>query len=289
MRPFDSTRGFTLIELMVVVAIIALLMGILLPSLGLARESARAAKCGSNLRQLGIALAVYQKDNHAVYPPFRPDSNADGSSPLTDVGNGLKARPRWAAILAANSDHPFDEPSINAADRQDYDSKLLHCPSVPEWTDERNAAYGMNYQFLGNSRRASGGRFVRYPVGEVINPGRTVFAADCMGTAAAFPQSDRTPYDPKGTTLTAMGNHAYSLDPPRLPTGAYQSASGGKRSAPDPRHGGQANFLFCDGHVESMTPERAGYEVLPDGTVTHEGSNRLFSGVGRDVLPPTGQ
>ncbi len=54
--------GFTLIELLVVVAIIAVLVAILLPAISKAREIARRAVCGSNLRQLGTGLAIYEQE-----------------------------------------------------------------------------------------------------------------------------------------------------------------------------------------------------------------------------------
>lgn len=57
------TRGFTLIELLVVVAIIAVLMALLLPALSQAREQAKKTVCGSNLRQVGIAINIYASQN----------------------------------------------------------------------------------------------------------------------------------------------------------------------------------------------------------------------------------
>ncbi len=62
------TRAFTLIELLVVVAIIALLVGILLPSLGQARERAKRSACLSNLRQVHLAFYLYAQDNNDGVP-----------------------------------------------------------------------------------------------------------------------------------------------------------------------------------------------------------------------------
>ncbi|CAN0371750.1 unnamed protein product, partial [Laminaria digitata] len=60
--------GFTLIELLVVISIIALLIGLLLPSLAAARETARAMKCSSQMRQLVLAAEIYAGENKSRFP-----------------------------------------------------------------------------------------------------------------------------------------------------------------------------------------------------------------------------
>src|SRR6059036_3076775 len=67
-RVSPGSAGFTLVELLVVIGIIALLISILLPALNRAKESANRTKCLSNLRQLGLAMVQYAGDNKGAFP-----------------------------------------------------------------------------------------------------------------------------------------------------------------------------------------------------------------------------
>ena len=76
--------AFTLVELLVVLAIVTVLAGLLLPVIGKAREAGRATACLSNLRQLGIALQLYVQDNNNHLPIMR-DRSLDTNAPPTNA------------------------------------------------------------------------------------------------------------------------------------------------------------------------------------------------------------
>jgi prepilin-type N-terminal cleavage/methylation domain-containing protein/prepilin-type processing-associated H-X9-DG protein len=305
------SRAFTLVELLVVISIIALLISILLPSLRGAREAAKAAVCLSHLRSLSHGWHMYADDHNDVCLPGRYAKAPGGTTnPANwyDVGNGMKYRPRWVATMGKYVGiYAFNQPRTDT-DRQAYDSEVYQCPKVPEWINERNYAYGYNHQFLGNARRTNS-QFHNFPVNRsrIRAFAGTVLGADCMGTAAGVARTARQPYDPTGGDFNQLGNHGWTLDPPRLTAasdkGTGDITPGGRGSpmaGPDPRHRNRLNAVFCDGHAESITPQRLGYRYQEDGALLDTSlagnptpddpaglpTNENFSGSGRDDDPP---
>lgn len=298
LRAARGAGAFTLIELLVVVSIIALLIAISLPGLSNARQLGRATLCLTNLNTLGQGLVMYSTDHRDQLVPGRlPRLDDDNWRAL--VLGGWKYRPTFLAMMGTNvAVQPFDDPMPSRmltdrhgqpGDRQDYSSRAYVCPSVADWTDERNGSYGYNYQFLGNSRLrdpAVPNSFKNWPVttSHVGDLSATVAVGDSIGTAAAYPTDQRTYYVNNTRESQALGNEGFNLDPPRIdPVNGEIADRNGFRSSADARHLGRANILWADSHASAESLRDLGYEVASDGVVGHNGNNARWSGSGRDV------
>ena len=116
--------GFTLVELLVVIGIIALLISILLPSLASARRSANTVKCLASLKEIGNAFSLYAMDNKGMYPAVRDTQ--------LKTATGAALERRWtdqiARYISKQGKDFKDQSDIN---KIRANSVLWGCP---EWT-----------------------------------------------------------------------------------------------------------------------------------------------------------
>jgi prepilin-type N-terminal cleavage/methylation domain-containing protein/prepilin-type processing-associated H-X9-DG protein len=88
-RRFWRSRGFTLVELLVVIGIIALLIAVLLPALNKARQQANLITCQTHLRQIGQAIYIYTREDKGILPPGYWNFNNNDSSKQGDWSTAL--------------------------------------------------------------------------------------------------------------------------------------------------------------------------------------------------------
>ena len=215
--PRSRPGGFTLVELLVVVAIIAILAALLLPALARAKASARKVQCLSNLRQMSIAAQVYVDNHDDAFPKAYWLTNENGVNisyawDLTTIVDGpVRVIP---GVLWEGSGA----------------QAVQQCPSfdgAANWLVDPFTGYNYNTSYIGH------GQFEAIPeparASEIHSPGSTVVFGDgeYAGGANKFM---RAPF-------ANPGDAGFS--------GRWSGTQGF-------RHSRQSNASFADGHVESM-------------------------------------
>jgi prepilin-type N-terminal cleavage/methylation domain-containing protein/prepilin-type processing-associated H-X9-DG protein len=271
----DASRGFTLVELLVVIGVIGVLIALLLPAVQSARESARRTHCMNNLKQVGLALHEHH-DTHNRFPvgniEFKYWTFQTMLLPHLDqqpLFNQIdfKAENCYAANRAAGGNGP---PSVRLA--------ILECPSDPQAgqiiTLDDNTRYAS-----GNYMGVSGSLMNAADDGMLFLESRTRFADCTDGTSQTLLVGERAAVDDPdwGWWCCASGLPTAQGEGDNL----LSAARGFKPGGPElehayhfwSRHPGGANFFYVDGSLHFLTYEidhsiflalstRAGGEVL---------------------------
>jgi prepilin-type N-terminal cleavage/methylation domain-containing protein/prepilin-type processing-associated H-X9-DG protein len=271
--PSRRRSGFTLVELLVVIGIIAILIGILLPSLNSARRQSRSVKCLSNLRQIGIGFQMYAQTFGGKYPVARHDpGNAKNPLPAT---TSLRWQDRIlefvSGIKGANGMGDLNNATTNGnnLDRLREASVIWGCP---EWakgsgddalnaTDYSRTGYAMNfYPKLPESTSSTNYAFItatvngRYPkVSDYSKPSDRLLIADGFDNIIQLSFAGRSPGGLSSTSLwhpfdlaSGSQNYAVWLD-------SNRHAKPGVSKQNTYRSGRYINALFCDGHVQNVS------------------------------------
>jgi prepilin-type N-terminal cleavage/methylation domain-containing protein/prepilin-type processing-associated H-X9-DG protein len=233
-----NRRGFTLIELLVVIAIIAILASILFPVFARARENARRTSCMSNLKQIGLGLAMYVQDYDEVMPAA--------------YNNLVVPYMKWMdmAYPYIKNEQVFNCPSAgsNLANytREGYfGSYAINASYITGPTFFPPVSY-----FCWNASCQANNRLVKQAA--IQNASTAIWVMD-NGMGAK---------DAAGNGLAYENSYLFTTDNdsqlPRLVNGSVKLIAGVPyaETYAAARHLETTNVLYCDGHVKAMQPQR---------------------------------
>jgi prepilin-type N-terminal cleavage/methylation domain-containing protein/prepilin-type processing-associated H-X9-DG protein len=258
-----SSRGFTLVELLVVIGIIALLVSILLPALQSARRQANTVKCNSHLRQIGLAFQLYESDNKGMWPVAVHHSK-HARIPLTH-----DAEIRWPDMIAKYLQRVTGMTYANLNEYKDG-SVIWGCP---EWNSSRDRT-GTATNFENAVRPGYG---MQYYPGYFENNNNPMLLANLGSGSMNGSYVPSAKWRKKGSergliadsithvlqitpTFSVSNSLWQPFDGSYIPAGVNVDGSRHARSdikKSTTATGRYMNMLFCDGHAASVSVAEA--------------------------------